>query len=167
MLTKLLNGLESCLKVICGLFCGILVVILFYAVVMRYLFHSPPAWSMEFCRFLFLWMIVLSAVLVTREQSHIQITLLQDRLPPRWRIVWTSILKILMICFCGVLVRQGFLILPLVSEAATPTLGISMGWLYVTVPIGGLLMGLATVETLIRSIVEYRKTISTGEQSTC
>jgi TRAP-type C4-dicarboxylate transport system permease small subunit len=167
MLAKWLNRLEFCLKVMCGLFCGILVAILFYAVVMRYLFHSPPAWSMEFGRFLFLWMIVLSAVLVTREQSHIQITLLQDRLPPRWRIVWTSILKILMICFCGVLVRQGFLILPLVSEAATPTLGISMGWLYVTVPTGGLLMGLATVETLIRSIVEYRNAIAGGGQAAC
>ena len=75
MLNHLLNRFEFWLKFICGLFCGILVAILFYAVVMRYLFHLPPAWSMEFGRFLFLWMIVFSAVLVTREQSHIQITL--------------------------------------------------------------------------------------------
>ena len=167
MLTRLLNRLASCLTVVCGAFCGILVAILFYAVIMRYLFHLPPAWSMEFGRFLFLWMVIFSAVLVTREQSHIQITLFVDMLPYRWRIVWSSILRILMICFCGVLVRQGALILPLVSEAATPTLGISMGWLYATVPIGGLLMGLAMVETLIRSIVEYRNAATKGEPSAC
>jgi TRAP-type C4-dicarboxylate transport system permease small subunit len=167
MLTRWLDRLASWLRIICGLFCGILVVILFYAVIMRYLFHLPPAWSMEFGRFLFLWMVIFSAALVTREQSHIQISLFVDMLPYRWRIVWTSILRILMICFCGVLVLQGFLILPLVSEADTPTLGISMGWLYATVPIGGLLMGLATVETLIRSFVEYREAAAKGEPSPC
>jgi TRAP-type C4-dicarboxylate transport system permease small subunit len=167
MMMKILSRCETILKVICGLFCGILVAILFYAVVMRYLFHSPPAWSMELGRFLFLWMIVLSAVLVTREQSHIQITLFQDMLPPRWRIVWTTVLKILMLCFCGVMVKQGFLILPLVSEAATPTLGISMGWLYATVPIGGILIGLAIIETLVRSLIDYNKRLSIRNPSAC
>jgi TRAP-type C4-dicarboxylate transport system permease small subunit len=167
MLHKLLNRIDLMLKVTCGAFCGILVAILFYAVIMRYVLHAPPAWSMELGRLFFLWMVILSAAVVTREQNHIQITLFVDMLPPRVRIVWASILKLLMIGFCGVLVRQGLLILPLVSEAATPTLGISMGWLYSSIPVGGALMGVAALETLVRSIVDYRRTAARGEPVTC
>lgn len=167
MLGRVLNGIDLMLKVVCGAICGILVAILFYAVIMRYVLHAPPAWSMELGRLLFLWMVILSAVVVTREQSHIQINLVVDMLPPRLRIIWSSILKLLMIGFCAVLVRQGMLILPLVSEAATPTLGISMGWLYVSIPVGGALMGAAALETLVRSIVDYRKTAARGEPAPC
>jgi len=167
MLIRLLNAIDRMLKVICGTFCGILVAILFYAVIMRYVLHSPPAWSMELGRLLFLWMVVFSAVVVTREQSHIQIALFVEMLPPRARIVWASILKLLMIAFCAVLVHQGFHILPLVSEAATPTLGISMGWLYLAIPVGGILMGVAALETLIRSIVDYCQTAVVGEPPPC
>ena len=167
MLSRVLNGIDMMLRVACGGLCGVLVAILFYAVIMRYVLHAPPAWSMELGRLLFLWMVILSAAVVTREQSHIQITLFVDKLPPWLRIVWSSILKLLMIGFCGILVRQGLLILPLVSEAATPTLGISMGWLYVSIPVGGLLMGVAALETLVRSIVDYRKTTAGGELATC
>ncbi len=167
MLNRVLNSVDLMLKVACGAFCGVLVVILCYAVVMRYVLHAPPAWTMEFGRFLFLWMVILSAAIVTREQSHIQITMFVDMLPPRARIVWASILKLLMIGFCGILVRQGFAILPLVSEASTPTLGISMGWLYASIPVGGLLMGVAALETMVRSIVDYRHTASGGEPAPC
>jgi TRAP-type C4-dicarboxylate transport system permease small subunit len=156
MLNKSLGILEPILKRVCALFCGILVAVLFYAVILRYVFHAPPAWSMELSRVLFLWMIVLSAFLISLEGGHIQIIYFKNLLPPRLRIIWDSILHILMVLFCAVMVYQGFLILPLVSEAATPTLGISMGWLYLTVPVGGILMGLATIDHLIQSIVKRR-----------
>lgn len=167
MPTKLLTALENLLKILSTVLLGIIVALLFYGVLMRYLFHKPPAWSMELSRFLFLWMIIFSAALVTRERSHIQIKFIADHLPRTFRFVWSILLYVLALSFCGVMVQQGIAIFPLVSEASTPTLGVSMGWLYLSIPVGGVLIGLYLLETIIVSTVAFFKDDSPGEKSEC
>ncbi len=167
MLTRLLSIIESILKVICISLLAIIVLCLFYAVLMRYLFHMPPAWSMELSRILFLWMVIFGAAVVTREQSHIQIQFIVERLPKTIRFFWTTFLQIMMIGFCWVMIQQGTAIFPMVSEASTPTLGISMGWLYLSVPIGGMLFGLFILETIVVSVVAFLKDDPSEEKTEC
>jgi TRAP-type C4-dicarboxylate transport system permease small subunit len=147
MVEKAFDFIESVLERVCILFVGAIVAILFYAVVMRYGFHRPPAWSIELSRFLFLWMVMLGAVLVTREKSHIEITFLSDLLPPKIREAWLALVRLAMLSFCLVMVIYGVRILPIVGQANTPTLNLSMGWLYAAVPSGAFLMGLYLLRT--------------------
>lgn len=163
MVEKALNFIESVLEKICIVFVGAIVAILFYAVVMRYGFHRPPAWSIELSRFLFLWMVMLGAVLVTREKSHIEITLLSDRLPPKIRKVWLSLVRLAMLCFCFVMVYYGVRILPIVGQANTPTLNLSMGWLYAAVPSGAFLMGVYLLKTRHSPVPEECGSAHSGE----
>ena len=167
MIRKILDKIERIIMFISTILMGIIVVVLFYAVVMRYVFHRPPSWSMELGRYLFLWMVILTAVLVTREKSHIQITFLVNMLPSKLRFIWMNINRLLMIGFCGVMVYQGLAIYPIVSQAASPSLGISMGWLYLSVPVGGLLMGVYLLESIVASIIAQTKTTVSGEDAQC
>lgn len=167
MMTRMLKTVESVLKFLATVLLAVTVVCLFYAVLMRYLFHNPPAWSMELSRFLFIWMVIFSAVLVTREESHIQIKFIIDRMPRTVRFVWSNVLRLLMIGFCWVMVRQGLVIFPLVSEASTPTLGVSMGWLYIAIPVGGVLMGIYLLEAVVLAAVAFFKEDPEGETSEC
>ena len=157
MVKKLLDAIEKTLKIVCTVFMAIIVAILFYAVVMRYIFHQPPGWSIELSRYIFLWMVMLSAIVVTREQSHIQITFILNHLSARVKFFWLNILRILMIGFCLIMVHQGLAIYPTVSEASSPALGISMGWLYLSVPIGGTLMGVYILESMAASVIDRFK----------
>jgi TRAP-type C4-dicarboxylate transport system permease small subunit len=118
---------------------------------MRYVFLRPPAWAEELSRFIFVWIIMLGAVLVTREQSHIEFVLLLDLLPKRLKFVLLTLIRLLMIAFCWVMVQQGLKIYPIVAEANSPTFGISMGWLYLSIPVGGLLMGICILENILKS----------------
>ncbi len=149
---KVLNLVEKILEMICTVFVGAIVLVLFYAVVMRYVFHMPPAWSIEVSRFMFLWMVMFGAALVTREKSHIEIDFIVNWLPPKVRFVWVNLLRLVMLSFCGVLIWYGVKIIPIVGQANTPTLEMSMGWLYASVPAGGFLMGLYILEIFIRSL---------------
>lgn len=167
MIEKILNTLEQTLKIICGVIISIIVLCLFYAVVMRYVFHQPPAWSMEASRYLFIWMVILSAVLITREQSHIQITFVVNLLPEKLRFIWSNIIQMLMLAFCWIMIQQGVSILPMVSEASSPILGISMGWLYLSIPVGGILMGVYILETIVLSLSDYFRKKEKGENSIC
>jgi TRAP-type C4-dicarboxylate transport system permease small subunit len=149
---KVLDLAEKTIKVVCICQMIIIVSVLFYAVAMRYVFHLPPAWSMEVSRYLFIWMIILSATLITREQNHIQITFLTNMMPQKVRFVWMNVMRLLMIAFCFVVIRQGLAIYPVVAEARSPSLNISMGWLYLAIPAGGLLMGIYILENIVRSM---------------
>lgn len=153
-LIKILDGFEAVLEFICTTFMALIVAILFYAVVMRYVFKMPPAWSMELSRYMFLWMIMLCAALVTRERSHIRMSYILGLLPAKIRFVWQNILRLLMIVFCCVMVQYGLNIFPIVAEASSPTLNISMGYMYIAIPVGGALMGIYFFEIIIRSIAE-------------
>ena len=154
---KVLNFIEKILEMICTVFVGAIVLVLFYAVIMRYGFHKPPAWSIEVSRFMFLWMVMFGAALVTREKSHVEIDFIANHLPLKIRYFWINLLRLVMLSFCGVMIYYGIKILPIVGQANTPTLEMSMGWLYASVPAGGFLMGIYILELLIRSLREgYR-----------
>lgn len=164
MLTeKVLNFIEKILEMICTVFVGAIVLVLFYAVVMRYGFHKPPAWSIEVSRFMFLWMVMFGAALVTREKSHIEIDFIANLLPLKVRFFWLNLLRLIMLAFCGVLVYYGVKIIPIVGQANTPTLEMSMGWLYASVPAGGFLMGVYILEMIIRSLREGYRSVRLKE----
>lgn len=130
----------------------VIIFIVFYAIVMR-AFNYPPAWAEELSRFIFIWLLMLGAVVVTREQSHIEFTILVERLPRKLRVVLWHFTRLCMLAFCWVLLQQGIRIYPIVAEASSPTFAISMGWIYIAIPVAGFLMIVVIVEKMLRSFL--------------
>ena len=147
---------EKALNLVSMTFVGAIVAIIFYSVVMRYAFDRPPFWSEELARFIFIWIIMFGAVLVTRERSHIELVLFVNLLPKKWKYILSIFTHFLMIVFCWVMVQQGIKIYPIVAQATSPTLGLSMGWLYLSIPVGGLLMGICLLENIIKALVKRK-----------
>ena len=156
LMSKVGTGLayfEKALDITCQVFLGAIIAIIFYCVIMRYVFSCPPAWAEELSRFIFIWMLILGAVVVTREGSHIELTILIDHLPRRLKFIMLTFTRLLMLGFCLVMIQQGMKIYPIVAEASSPTFGISMGWLYLSIPVGGLLMGIYILENIVKSFL--------------
>jgi len=158
MIKRILDILEFTLKIICGVFISVIVGILFYAVVMRYVFHRPPSWSIEVSRYMFIWMVMLGAVLVTREQSHVKITFFTNLMPEKFRFFWLNFIRIMMIVCCWIIIKQGLIIHPIVASASSPCLGLSMGWVYLSTIAGSILMIVYILEVIARSIIEHVRT---------
>jgi len=164
---KGLDYFERALNIICRIFLGAIIAIIFYGVIMRYIFNHPPAWAEELSRFIFIWMLMFGAIVVTREQSHIEMTILVDLLPRRLKFIISTLTRLLMIGFCVVMVQQGLRIYPIVAEASSPTFGISMGWLYLSIPVGGLLMGICILENIVKSFANKGSKDSLEERAIC
>lgn len=158
MISKILDKIEFALKVICGAILSADVAILFYAVIMRYVFHRPPPWSIELSRYIFIWMVMFGAVLVTREQTHIKITYFVNLLPEKVRFFWLNFIRLVMISFCWIIIHQSLVIYPIVAGASSPCLGLSMGIMYLSTTVGSLLMGVYIGEIIVKSAIEYAKT---------
>jgi TRAP-type C4-dicarboxylate transport system permease small subunit len=157
LMTKIEIGLayfEKTLNITCQVFLGAIIAIIFYGIIMRYVFSHPPAWAEELSRFIFIWMLIFGAIVVTREGSHIELTILIDLLPRRLKFIMSTFTRFLMIGFCVVMIQQGMKIYPIVAEASSPTFGISMGWLYLSIPVGGLLMGIYILENIVKSFLK-------------
>ena len=73
-LTHLLNGLA-------GLSFLAMVVLTCWQVVTRYLLQNPSSWSEELVSYLFAWMALLGASLVTSERGHMNIPVIVERMP--------------------------------------------------------------------------------------
>ncbi len=60
-----------------------LIVIVFYNVASRFIFHSTVAWTEEIARFLFIWLTFLGAVLVNDKYEHMNLDVVVTSLPPK------------------------------------------------------------------------------------
>lgn len=115
---------------------AIIALILGAGVVFRYVFNDPLTWSEEFVVTLFVWSVMLGVPSALRARMHIRIDALILRLGSGARrvaglLAFTSGVVILIAAiYAGWQHTQG------VWSSQTPMLGYSMGWLFISMPIG-------------------------------
>ena len=94
--SKFLDLLEWVEKVILAVSVFVMVIIMVYQVILRYVFSNPNAWSEELARYLFILNVMLAAAIAVRRHSHMQIDILinlfSERVKRIFNIISTSIL---------------------------------------------------------------------------
>jgi TRAP-type C4-dicarboxylate transport system permease small subunit len=114
----------------------------------RYVLNSPLAWPPELSRFLMVAVTLLAAGLALRKGAHVGVTVLVTRLPIRAQAVVFSINSLLMAGFLAVLLWQGFILAFFEGPRQTaPSLGISMMFAFIPLPLGAALMLVHLAET--------------------
>ena len=71
--SKFLDVLEKVEKAILAVTVGIMVIIIAYQVIMRYIFAHANSWSEELARYLFIYDVMIGAAIAIRRNSHLQI----------------------------------------------------------------------------------------------
>ena len=152
--SKFLNVLETIQKALLTVSVPAMVLIMFYQVIMRYVFHNSPAWSEELVRYLFIFNVMMAAAIAVRRNSHLQIDVVLNALKPHMRRIFT-------ICATAVgtvfLVYLFILSLELVRSGMPNTsagLGLPMSVPYISVPVGTALMVLTSIEVILKNIQE-------------
>lgn len=107
-----------------------LIVLVFGNVVLRYGFDSGIVASEELSRFLFMWMTLVGALLIMRENGHLGVTLLVNRLTLTGRRVARFISDAVSLLCCALLADGTFSFLMIAKAERSPVTGISMGWVY-------------------------------------
>jgi C4-dicarboxylate transporter DctQ subunit len=119
-------------------------------VVSRYLLTSPMAWTEELATILFAWMVFIGAALALKKHEHFAIEFLVDLLPRGSRKLAQTFSLLVVLVFCALLIGYGMRLVVMNWAVLTPMLEISRGWVYLSVPFGGILMGVRTVEMIVR-----------------
>ena len=128
------------LEVVAGLLIGAITVLVTVQVFSRYVLNDTPPWSEELCRYLFIWGSFLGACVAMRRASHLGVDSLVTRLPAGSREVLRHAVNALVAVFCGLLVWQGAALVPAMATQRSPSMGISLQYVFAAVPIAALIM---------------------------
>ena len=82
---------------------GLMVVLVFGNVVLRYGFNSGLVFSEEVSRFIFMWLTLLGALVALHDGAHLGMSSLVERLPPRGRRVCRFTSDAMMLGCCALL----------------------------------------------------------------
>ena len=118
-------------------------------VVMRYVLNDPLTWAEEFVVTLFVWSIMLGIPAALRSNMHIRIDALILRLSPLGRRVAGLLACVAGGAIVGFAIYAGVRHASGVWSSLTPMLGFSMGWIFVSLPIGFALLLLHAVRMLL------------------
>src|SRR5262249_4069457 len=116
----------------------------------RYVFHKPLTWTDEVAIALFLWLSMLGAAVALRRGGHMRLTLVIDRLPPRWRKLADAGWLIIAIAFLGALVVPAVQYTLDVRQDITPSLRFSNSYRAAAIIVGVVVM----LVTLLRQLLD-------------
>ena len=145
--SKFLDVLEKVEKAILAVTVGIMVIIIAYQVIMRYIFAHANSWSEELARHLFIYDVMIGAAIAIRRNSHLQIDILINLMKPKVRTILTIIATLAGMVFMVFLLSYSITLVQ--TGARTMSAGLGM-------PVGIVLMLLTSIEVLFKNISALR-----------
>jgi TRAP-type C4-dicarboxylate transport system permease small subunit len=134
----------------CGLLVGVMTLVVFVAVVFRYVLNSPIGWSDELARLLFTWLVFLGGAVGLSRGAHIGIDTLVQLLPAAPRRVVAGVADGLVLVILAVFVYYGALLSAMTVSVTTPSLDVPVAVVYAAAPVGAALMLLHHLARLAR-----------------
>lgn len=128
---------------------GIVIIALFmfmtligsYQIVTRYFFNKPSTVSEELLTYSFTWMSLLASAYVFGKRDHMRMGFLADKFTGPGRRYLEAAIDLLTFAFAGVvMVYGGISITKLTMIQTTASLRVPMGYIYVIVPVTGVLI---------------------------
>ena len=137
-------------RLLVGLF-SLLVVVVLWGVATRYILGDQASWSEELARLLMVWLALLGAALVCREEKHLGLDVVVRSWPApvqRWAQIFgyaaILVFAALIMGWGGwQIVEQRF-----ASGQTLPALEVSRAWFYLALPVSGVLATAFMAESL-------------------
>ncbi|SDH16359.1 C4-dicarboxylate transporter, DctQ subunit [Alteribacillus persepolensis] len=108
-------------------------------IIARSVFQGGFVWTDEMARFLMIAFVFLGASAAIKDRSHITVSILEDWKPSLKK--WLAPIQwVVMMAYAVFIVIVGFETLSIVRHQLSVNMGISMGYVYIVLPIAALIM---------------------------
>ena len=154
---KILEMLTTLSGYVSALLMAGICVAVFCSVFSRYILNNPWQWTEETARLLFVWMLFMAASIGVRRGLHFRFTLLLDSVGPTPKGVLEILANAWVIFFSSIMLVRGLSFAVLNLTQLTPALQIPWGWVYISVPISGILMILYSLEHIRIAAISLRQ----------
>ena len=123
----------------------------------RYVLNHSLFWSEELARYLFIWLVFLSAAMVLRQDRHIQVSAFVDMLPASMKRAIIILGDLLMLGFVLIVFVESIRLAGMVWTVLTAAMEIPWTFVYLGIILGMAIMVLALAGSLWARLMGRRE----------
>ena len=127
----------------------VLTVIGFLQVLFRYVINSSLSWTAELSGYLLIWLVLLAAAAEVSRGGHIAMHIAIDHFPPALQLWVKRFSAMLILVFALIMMVYGLDLAQRTMTQEATTLPITMGEVYLAVPVAGLLIAINAIRLLL------------------
>ncbi|WP_042276299.1 TRAP transporter small permease [[Clostridium] dakarense] len=154
---NLRKALNKVIEVICMALLAFMVVLGTWQIITRYVLNNPSTVSEDLLIYSFVWMALLGSSYVFGKKDHMTMVFFRQRLEgksPKVKMGLEIMTELVVMVFSAlVLVLGGVQISMLAMGQVSPALGIPMGYIYLALPLSGII----TIIYNILNLVDLKK----------
>lgn len=144
------KSLDKLILGICVILFMLMTIVGTYQILVRYVFKSPSTISEELISYSFAWMSMFAASYIFGKRDHMRMVFFIEKFSKNAQKTVGIITEIVILLFAlGVLVGGGSYITSLSMTQMTPALKISMGYIYLVIPVCGVMTAIYSVLNII------------------
>ncbi len=134
------DKLNKVAEVVIAVLLAVMSIVIFMQVVYRYVVGSSLSWSEELGRYILVYLTFLGASVAVKKNSHIGVEAVVKVLPRSIANIVEWIANVLTLAFFVVLIAYGSKVVGITLSQLSPALHVKMGFIYMAVVIGAVLM---------------------------
>lgn len=137
---------------------AIMTILVTWQVITRYLLNSPSTVTEALAKYLFVWLVLVTAAYVIGKKEHMALGFFVGRFSPRTRAIFDIVSEIVIFAFVAiVLVYGGGYIAINAMNQMDSALPIPVGVIYLALPVGGVLSSFYAICNIIDGIVHFKE----------
>lgn len=138
----------------------VMVLLVLWQVVARYLLNNPSSFSEALTRYLFVWLVLITSTYAFGSRDHMYIAALNDKLKGKTKTVVNILIEALTILFAGcVMVYGGSIITRMQMVSLDSSLHIPMGVVYGVIPVCGVLIMFYCICNIIEELNNAKEAV--------
>ena len=126
-----------------------LIVLTVIQVLSRYVIKMPVTFTEEMGRFLFIWVSFLGAALVMKDDNHMRLDILKDKLSPQVEALLELVVYTAILLFSVVVFSESLRLMKLTTRQIAPVSRIPMAAVYAVLPISTFFMSIYSIRFII------------------
>ena len=151
VLNKFSNAVNTLVEYIVAILMGLMTIIVFVQVLFR-LFAGSLPWSEELARYMMIYLVYMGASVGVKYGNHIAVEFLSTMLPKKGQEVLQIVVDLLSLACFAVIIFYGFKVVNITMMQKSPAMQVKMGYIYISLVLGGGLMLFQCVVDLINTI---------------
>ena len=151
------DGLDRLMRKCTALLTAGFTVLIFVTVLSRYVFNFSILFSQEVSKLLFIWSCFFAATIAYKQMAHIRFEFAANFLGRKGVLASDVLIHSLSLVFFGLICGESVSYVRQIWETYFPLIGISQGWLYVSVLIASIIFLVHNISFLIESLASLRR----------
>ena len=160
---KVFDAVEKGIKAICIVLAAGFTITTLISVIARYILGAPIWWSEQFCRYLFIWMLMLYAPIIVRHNKNLGFDLVVSKLPAKAQdILWLlseTLVGVFGACYCVYTIQ----LCEKFSNKLMDGIRIPAPYMYSSRAVCGALLAIFSLELVINHIIAMKNGKKEGD----